>query len=178
MSGTELEPRTDATANIEKENQVQHLMRADTVGLTFRVSGTVYGTANLIHADKRNQHVSVTIGSVTHIVHRASTLLPVEVLWTHAGALAERLPSRVGPEVASQSELHKAAHTVYLAGEPLGLLALVPAVEELGEPEYLRVHTGPVVWQVMDRAAHASIARLWRTALTLLVQAEAHGGQR
>lgn len=151
---------------------MQHLLRADTVGITVRVAGTVHGTVDLVNAGKRNQHVRVTVGSVTHIVRRVGTLVPIEVLWSHGAVLAERLPA-VSDDLAARSALHKAAHTVHLIGEPLGVLALVPAVETLDEPEYLRVHSGPVVWQVLDQAAHASIARVWRTADLLLKQAQA-----
>ncbi|XVV06322.1 hypothetical protein ACQPW3_13400 [Actinosynnema sp. CA-248983] len=156
---------------------MQHLLRADTVGLTVRVAGTVHGTVDLVHAGKLNQHVRVTVGSVTHIVRRVDTLVPIEVLWRSGAMLAERLPE-ASDDPAAHAALHKAAHTVHLTGEPLGLLALVPAIDALNDPEYLRVHSGPVVWQVLDQAAHASIARLWRTADALLKQALMQGKRR
>lgn len=157
---------------------MQHLLRADTVGITVRVAGTVHGTVDLVHAGKRNQHVRVTVGSVTHIVRRVGTIVPVEVLWSHGATLAEELPAVYDDAPAARGALHKAAHTVHLTGEPLGVLALVPAVEALDEPQHLRVHSGPVVWQVLDRTAQASIARVWRTADLLLKQAQAQGDWR
>lgn len=136
--------------------------------VVLRVAGDVPVRLDLTHAGLPEQMLGMSLGTALIYLRTGTTARSVAESWGRAAGLARSLSPAVtgrrrlllGPSVVSVM--------VQLAGIPRVTGAYEAGREEGAVPEMLRVQVGPVVWEVCDATAYASMLRAWRQAARLL----------
>lgn len=142
-----------------------HSPTSTVLGVTIRVAGVVPTDVGISHAGTPEAEVRVTIGDVLCYLCDRSTLTHIRCGWDQAAVAARRLREQVSTTwVGAEPGTYPVGVIVRLVGEPRITLHTVPARPTIHAPEHLRVQVGPLVWQVLDRAAYESITACWRTA--------------
>jgi hypothetical protein len=134
--------------------------------VTIRAVGKVEGHIDVAHARTPETVVTLVIGSSLIRLYRKDVVHRIRECWQSAAVNLHRLPDAVsatwlGPTSAPVGIVVRIGNDVTTSA------TLMPASGQLVRP-YLRIQVGPLVWQVIDRAAYESITPLWDHAHDML----------
>lgn len=145
-------------------------MEVMTVGV--RVAGHIPTRLDLHPARTSERQLGLSLGAVlvyvsSYLVARA---VAVAVAWGQAAPLARSLSPvlPVGRRPVAVTGSWSVATMVRMFGVPTVDTMLMPAAPGRNVPTMLRMHVGPITWELADAAAYTSLLNAWRDAADLL----------
>jgi hypothetical protein len=134
--------------------------------VTIRAVGDVDGHVDVTYAGTPEAIVTVAIGPALIRLYQADVAFRIREGWKAAAVSLHRLPEAVSTTWAVPVS-SPVGIVVRIGVDVTTTSALVPATRQLRR-DHLRMQVGPLVWQVLDRAAYRSIVQLWERAEQML----------
>ncbi|WP_224401681.1 hypothetical protein [Pseudonocardia sp. ICBG1034] len=138
--------------------------------IAVRVAGLVPTRVDLRFAGTPQQQLEMSLGTILVYMSTHLTALTIAGKWAAAAPLARglshvlpvarRLSMVTGPWLLSAM--------VRFAGTPAVTTEVMTAQPGRDLPPMLRVHAGPVPWELADAVAYSSMLHAWRIAADLL----------
>ena len=161
-------PTSDTTSGQDARAVRMMPTSSAVMNVVVRVAGIVPVRLDLTHVGTIEQQLGLSLGTVLIYLRSGLTARAVAEEWKRAAvaarslspAIAGRRPVPVGPSTI--------ATMVQLAGMPQVTTAFESARAGSAVPALLRVHVGPITWEVCDTNAYTSLLRAWRQAARLL----------
>jgi len=135
--------------------------------VSIRAVGEVGGHVDVTRAGTPEAMATIAIGPVLARLCHADAASRIREGWKAAAVVLNRLPMDLSQTLAVPGS-SPTGIVVRLGADVVTTSMLVPATRQLAR-SHLRVQVGPLIWQVMDRAAYWSIVRLWERVERMLV---------
>ncbi|WP_406639080.1 hypothetical protein [Amycolatopsis sp. WGS_07] len=137
------------------------------VTTTVRVVGAVETRIDIKDAGTTLAEVRLMLGRVLLHVHGAVAVKHVAAIWQDAGFHRDRLaPAVADPQRGALIDGCQVGTVARIGCDAPARCDLIPRTAKL--PRHIRIQIGPLVWQVMDRAAYDSTRAAWDHAETLV----------
>lgn len=127
--------------------------------ITLRVAGPQRVTVDAHHTGTQQAFLGIAIGALLVYTSQREVCGQLRRGWEHAARLAGKLPRAAQrPTTADHAAgTGLAAAMVRLEGQVGLTIAGIPASSATGIPAHVRIQLGPLVWQVLDQTAYATI---------------------
>jgi hypothetical protein len=135
--------------------------------VTIRAVGEVDGHIDVTFAGTREAVVSVSLGPVLARLYSADVAYRIRETWKAAAVYLHRLPD-TAHHIGIESNPAPVGIVIRVGHDVPTSAVLVPATSQLAT-DHLRVQVGPLVWQIMDRAAYRSVVGLLERAERMFV---------
>jgi hypothetical protein len=135
--------------------------------VTIRAVGEVDGHIDVTHAGTREAVVSVSLGPVLARLYSADVAHRIRETWKAAAVYLHRLPNKAH-HLGNASNPAPVGIVIRIGYDVPTSAVLVPATSQLAT-DHLRIQVGPLIWQIMDRAAYRSVVELWERAERMFV---------